>query len=81
MASAEVLRLGLVYRSLTQGTVLEEAKLDILETPGLAKCRQCGAEIPLEKPFGSCQCGSAHLDLIAGEELKIKEIEIEELCV
>lgn len=65
----------------TQGTVLEGAKLEILEIPGLAKCRQCGAEIPLEKPFGSCRCGSAHLDLIAGEELKIKEIEIEELCV
>ncbi|MBW4597374.1 MAG: hydrogenase maturation nickel metallochaperone HypA [Brasilonema angustatum HA4187-MV1] len=65
----------------TQGTVLEGAKLEILEISGLAKCRQCGAEIPLEKPFGSCQCGSAHLDLIAGEELKIKEIEIEELCV
>ncbi|MGH7998571.1 MAG: hydrogenase maturation nickel metallochaperone HypA [Brasilonema sp.] len=65
----------------TQGTVLEGAKLDILETPGLAKCRQCGAEIPLEKPFGTCRCGSVHLDLIAGEELKIKEIEIEEVCV
>ncbi|KAB8334396.1 hydrogenase maturation nickel metallochaperone HypA [Scytonema tolypothrichoides VB-61278] len=65
----------------TQGTVLEGAKLDILETPGLAKCRQCGAEIPLEKPFGICRCGSVHLDLIAGEELKIKEIEIEEVCV
>ncbi|MBW4635624.1 MAG: hydrogenase maturation nickel metallochaperone HypA [Iphinoe sp. HA4291-MV1] len=65
----------------TQGTVLEGAKLDILETPGLAKCRQCGVEIPLDKPFGRCRCGSVHLDLIAGEELKIKEIEIEEVCV
>jgi hydrogenase nickel incorporation protein HypA/HybF len=65
----------------TQGTVLEGAKLEILETTGLARCQQCGAEISLEKPFGKCGCGSIHLDLIAGEELKIKEIEIEELCV
>ncbi|MBD2773905.1 hydrogenase maturation nickel metallochaperone HypA [Iningainema tapete] len=65
----------------SQGTLLENAKLEILETPGLAKCRQCGAEITLEKPFGICNCGSKHLDLIAGQELKIKEIEIEELCV
>ena len=48
---------------------------------GLAVCRQCGTEIPLEKPFGKCNCGSLQLDLIAGEELKIKEIEVEELCV
>ncbi|MEC4818370.1 MAG: hydrogenase maturation nickel metallochaperone HypA [Scytonema sp. PMC 1069.18] len=65
----------------TQETVLEGAKLEILETPGLALCQQCGAEIPLEKPFGKCRCGSVHLNLITGEELKIKEIEIEELCV
>ncbi|MEH1950171.1 MAG: hydrogenase maturation nickel metallochaperone HypA [Nostoc sp.] len=65
----------------TQGTVLEGAILEIVEIPGLAKCRQCGAEIAIDKPFGICNCGSVQLDLITGEELKIKEIEIEELCV
>lgn len=65
----------------SQGTVLENAKLEIIETPGLAVCCQCGTEIILEKPFGTCNCGSTKLDLIAGEELKIKEIEVEELCV
>ncbi|WP_373529658.1 hydrogenase maturation nickel metallochaperone HypA [Nostoc sp.] len=65
----------------TQNTVLAGATLEILEIPGLAKCRQCGAEIALDKPFGICNCGSVQLDLITGEELKIKEIEIEELCV
>ena len=65
----------------SQGTVLEKAKLEILETPGLAVCCQCGTEITLEKPFGKCNCGSTQLNLIAGEELKIKEIEVEELCV
>ncbi len=65
----------------TVDTLLEGATLEILETPGLAKCRQCGAEISLEQPFGICHCGSIQLDLMAGEELKIKEIEIEEVCV
>ena len=65
----------------TQDTVLAGATLEILEIPGLAKCRQCGAEIALDKPYGICNCGSVQLDLITGEELKIKEIEIEELCV
>jgi hydrogenase nickel incorporation protein HypA/HybF len=35
----------------------------------------------VEKPFGICECGSIKLDIITGEELKIKEIEVEELCV
>lgn len=64
----------------SKGTVLEEAKLEIIEIPGLARCRQCGAEVPLEQPFGICTCGSVELDLITGQELKIKEMEIEELC-
>jgi hydrogenase nickel incorporation protein HypA/HybF len=65
----------------TKDTVLENAILEIREISGLGKCRQCGAEVALDKPFGICHCGSVQLDLIAGEELKIKEIEIEEVCV
>jgi hydrogenase nickel incorporation protein HypA/HybF len=64
-----------------QGTVLEGANLEIIEISGLALCRQCGAAVPLEQPFGVCSCGSTALDLICGEELKIKEMEIVEVCV
>jgi hydrogenase nickel incorporation protein HypA/HybF len=60
-----------------QGTVLEGSSLEIIEIPGLAKCRQCDVEVPLEQPFGICSCGSRELDLIHGEELKIKEMEID----
>ncbi|MBD2486086.1 hydrogenase maturation nickel metallochaperone HypA [Aulosira sp. FACHB-615] len=65
----------------SKDTLLENSLLEIIEIPGLAKCHQCGTEIALDKPFGVCQCGSVQLDLITGEELKIKEIEIEEICV
>ncbi len=64
-----------------QGTIVEGAELEIIEIPGLAICRRCGGEVPLEQPFGICGCGSRDLEIIAGEELKIKEMEIEELCV
>ena len=65
----------------SQGTVLEGALLEIKEISGLGCCRNCGKTIVLDKPFGRCDCGSLELDLIAGEELKIKAIEIEDLCV
>ncbi|NJL63228.1 MAG: hydrogenase maturation nickel metallochaperone HypA [Methylacidiphilales bacterium] len=64
----------------SQGTVLENAILEIQEITGLAKCDRCGNTIILNQPFGQCQCGNFELHLIAGEELKIKEIEVEELC-
>lgn len=65
----------------SQGTVLEGALLEIKEISGLGCCRRCGTHIVLIKPFGRCDCGSLELDLIAGEELKIKAIEIDDLCV
>lgn len=57
-------------------TVLEGAKLEILEISGLARCCQCGAELILENSGDRCKCGSAQLNLIAGQELRIKEIEV-----
>lgn len=65
----------------SQGTLVEGAELEIIEIPGLARCRQCGTEVPLDIPFGVCTCGSTDLQILQGEELKIKELETEELCV
>ncbi len=64
-----------------QGTTLEGAELEIIETPGIARCRQCGTEIQLDQPFGTCACGSHNLEILQGQELKIKTLETEELCV
>jgi hydrogenase nickel incorporation protein HypA/HybF len=59
-----------------EGTVAEGAKLVIIETPGRARCRACAAEVVLERPFGRCSCGNTDLEWLAGEELKIKEMEV-----
>jgi hydrogenase nickel incorporation protein HypA/HybF len=63
------------------GTALEGAELKIIEIPGLGCCRRCGTKIALDQPFGVCRCGSTDLEILLGEELKIKELEVEELCV
>src|ERR1700692_605651 len=59
----------------SEGTVVEGAQLEILETPGRARCKECGAELTLEQPFGRCACGNSDLEWLAGDELKIKEME------
>jgi hydrogenase nickel incorporation protein HypA/HybF len=64
-----------------QGTLLEGATLEIIEKPGLARCKQCGLEIALDLPFGICDCGCQDLQIIQGEELTIKELETEDVCV
>lgn len=59
-----------------EGTPAEGAVLEIVEPPGRARCRACGAEVILERPLGLCRCGSTDLEWISGEELKIREMEV-----
>jgi hydrogenase nickel incorporation protein HypA/HybF len=58
------------------GTSLVGAALEIIETPGRARCRECGARIGIDGPIALCDCGSANLEFIAGTELRIKEVEV-----
>jgi len=60
----------------TEGTVAEGARLEIVEVPGVGRCRGCGASVALERPFGRCVCGGSDLDWQSGDELRIKEIEV-----
>jgi hydrogenase nickel incorporation protein HypA/HybF len=60
-----------------EGTSLEGASLVIIETPGLARCRACGGNVALDRPFGRCDCGETDLEWLSGEQLIIKEFEVE----
>ena len=59
-----------------KGTVVEGASLEILEIQGKALCADCGSEFGLNDLVGRCECGSSDLSIIAGEELKVKEMEV-----
>ncbi len=60
----------------SENTAADGALLDIIETPGRGRCRQCDAEIIMQAPFSRCECGGTDLDWLSGEELKIKEMEV-----
>jgi hydrogenase nickel incorporation protein HypA/HybF len=59
------------------GTAAEGAKLEIIEVPGRARCEECGAEVALEKPFGRCTCGNSLLQWLSGDELRLRELEVD----
>ena len=63
---------GLALRA----TSLEGAVLDIVHTPAKARCRECGAEEPTDSLSSSCSCGSFDRHLCAGDELRLKEVEV-----
>lgn len=64
-----------------KGTPLEGAELEIVEIAGRGVCAACGTESVLAVPAGRCPvCVTGCLSVVAGEELNIKEMEVEE-CV
>ena len=59
-----------------EGTAVAGAVLEIVEPPGRGRCRACGGEVELDRPFGRCGCGSSDLDWVAGDELRVRELEV-----
>jgi hydrogenase nickel incorporation protein HypA/HybF len=59
-----------------RGTALEGAALEILEIEGRARCRTCGREQAVQSFLDLCACGSADLDVLAGRELRIHQVEV-----
>ena len=60
------------------GTPVAGAALDIREIDGRARCRDCGGEFAADTIFTPCPCGSRRCERLAGEELNVKAIEVEE---
>lgn len=59
-----------------RGTTLEGARLEIDEIPGRGRCRACGSEMALVTFVDLCPCGSAELEITAGRELRVRELEV-----
>ncbi len=64
------------FEVLTLGTTLEGAALEIIQPSGKACCRDCGVEFAMNDLLMLCACGSANRELLAGEELRIREVEV-----
>ncbi|HEX2138837.1 MAG TPA: hydrogenase maturation nickel metallochaperone HypA [Woeseiaceae bacterium] len=68
------------FDAVSQGTVVAGAALEIREIEGRARCAACGAEFPVPQLPAACTCGSRRSTLVAGEELNIKSMELEEVA-
>jgi hydrogenase nickel incorporation protein HypA/HybF len=67
------------FEACSQGTLLEGAKINILRIPGRGHCLECNADTPLTALFGSCvKCGGYQITVVSGEEMRVKEIEVDE---
>lgn len=65
------------FAACTAGTVLEGARLVIEEIAGQGHCGSCGADFEVRAYYDPCpSCGSFGVAIVAGEELRVKELEV-----
>ena len=65
----------------TTGTVLEGAKLEIVEVRAAARCRACGNIFFQDTFWAACPCGERDFERLTGEELRVKEYELDATAV
>jgi len=67
------------FEACSRETLLEGAVLNIIRVPGMGQCLECGRETPLTELYGSCgHCGSHRVAIVSGEELRVREIEVDD---
>ena len=76
LAGVEIEALEFCFDAAKRDSVAADAKMNIIRVPGRAWCAQCGRDVPLRRRFDACpDCGSFQLELTAGDEMRIKEME------
>lgn len=71
--------LEFAFGLLTAGTNLEGAELAIEEVPLRGICRACGSEATMRSfPLQCPRCEGLDMELVAGEELLVDALEVEE---
>lgn len=78
LAGVEPEAMRFSFEVIRRGTLADQATLELIEIPGEAWCKQCGINIPVRQRFDACpECGNYPLQITGGEEMRIRELEVE----
>jgi hydrogenase nickel incorporation protein HypA/HybF len=67
------------FEACAKGTLLEHARLHILQIPGTGRCRECGTVQSVASRFDPCTaCGGYGVMLESGDEMRVREIEVDD---
>jgi hydrogenase nickel incorporation protein HypA/HybF len=78
LAQVEREALRFCFDAVTRGGVADGARLEIVDVPGAAWCMPCGERVPIAAIGDPCpRCGSYQLQVVAGGDMRVREIAIE----
>ncbi len=65
------------FTAITSATPMKDARLKVTEVPVQARCRTCAATFRVKDSDFRCpSCGSGDLEITAGRELQVTDIEL-----
>ncbi len=78
LAGVELDALRFGFDVVMKNSIADQAKLEIIEIPGQAWCMQCMKNVTVQQRYDACpDCGGYQLQVNGGEEMRIKELEVE----
>lgn len=78
LSHAEPEAIRFCFQAAARGTVAEGAHLDIEHVPAEATCLGCGSQVTIGRRGAPCpHCGGHGLQLTAGDELRVEDVEVE----
>ncbi len=78
LAGVEAEAMKFCFEAVTRDSIAQGAKLEIIETPGLAHCTHCAMTVHVRTLYDACpQCGKFPLQVTGGNEMRVKELGVE----
>lgn len=78
LSSVEPDAMRFCFDAVMQGSLADNAQLEIVTVRGQAWCLQCNKNVLIEQRYDICpECGGFQLQVNDGEQMRIKELEVE----
>ncbi len=78
LSGVEVEAIRFCFDVVMQGTLADGARLEIISVPGQGWCTQCNKSVTVQQRFEPCsECGGFQLQITGGDQMLIKELEVE----
>ena len=78
LAGVELEAMRFCFDAVTRTSLAEGARLEIIEVPGQGHCLSCGKTVSVVRRYDACpECGGYPLRVTDGEQLRVKELEVE----
>jgi len=78
LSGVEPEALRFCFDAVTQGSLAEGARLEIIDAPGEAWCGACERNVTVNQWYDACPCCGRHpLSFVSGDQMRVKELEVE----